>query len=277
MVDDKPHFLIIGAMKSGTTSLFRWLGHLSEIDLPQAKEMDFFSSEENWARGIDWYTSQFPQTGRLTGEASPSYTFPENAHKSAERIAATVPEARLIFLAREPLDRARSHYRHEVQKGRERRPLREALTLDSPYVSRSMYSAVLAPYREHFGAHRLLVTPFEELVNGSYDAWAMILEFLEVAPRPRPDPVHTSSFDKPQYSWLLRKLWESGALLQLRKLPAPLRRAGKRVLTSDTDRYRELLATSNDSVSNEVAIALERERDRFEALIGRRVWSGAYQ
>ena len=83
------------------------------------KEPVFFSDETAWNRGTDWYRSLFAESapGSLTGEASVEYTDPAVADTAAARIAATIPDARLVCLLRDPIDRLRSHYRHEVQRG----------------------------------------------------------------------------------------------------------------------------------------------------------------
>ena len=70
-----PDFIIIGAMKCGTTSLHHYLSLHPDISVSRRKELDFFVAEENWARGLAWYESQFPDKGKVRGEASPKYTF----------------------------------------------------------------------------------------------------------------------------------------------------------------------------------------------------------
>jgi hypothetical protein len=115
-----PDFLIIGAMKSGTTSLFRMLTQHPGVVEPAVKEVQFFNQPANHARGEAWYRAHFPTRRSLdqrsrkigydavTGEATPAMSAPAYAPNAAS----LVPEARLIVSLRNPVDRAWSHYQH---------------------------------------------------------------------------------------------------------------------------------------------------------------------
>lgn len=120
---DLPDFIIIGAQKSGTTSLYYATTKHSSIDRPIRKEIHYF--DEHADRPVAWYRGHFPTTpsGRLTGEASPSYLFYPGV---AERIQSFLPEVSLIVLLRDPVDRAISHYHHETVRGRENSSMRQA-------------------------------------------------------------------------------------------------------------------------------------------------------
>ncbi|MEI7896511.1 MAG: sulfotransferase domain-containing protein [bacterium] len=104
-----PDFIIIGAQKSGTSSLFSYFNQHPEIMLPREKELHFF--DYNYSNGIQWYKSQFPifppQSNYITGEASPYYFYHPLA---AKRIFDHLPWVKLIVLLRDPADRAYSHY-----------------------------------------------------------------------------------------------------------------------------------------------------------------------
>ncbi|MEO1284986.1 MAG: sulfotransferase domain-containing protein, partial [Pseudomonadota bacterium] len=69
-----PHFIIIGAMKSGTTTLYRHLDEHPDVDMSRDKETDLFVSEKNWSRGLGWYSNQFSRADAVRGEASPNYS-----------------------------------------------------------------------------------------------------------------------------------------------------------------------------------------------------------
>ena len=111
-----PDFVIIGAQRCGTSSLYSYLIEHPQIAPATRKELHYF--DLNYAAGDEWYRSQFPQfpdtpfDGRLTvtGEASPYYLFHPMA---AERCASVVPDAKLIVMVRDPVERAYSHYHHE--------------------------------------------------------------------------------------------------------------------------------------------------------------------
>jgi hypothetical protein len=114
-----PAFIIIGAQKAGTTSLYKYLRQHPNIVPALKKEVKFFDC--NYDLGLDWYRSHFPYHSKLngqkmTGEASPHYLFHPLA---ARRIANVLPEVKLIALLRNPVERAYSHYQLNVRRGRE--------------------------------------------------------------------------------------------------------------------------------------------------------------
>lgn len=147
----KPDFVLIGAMKAGTTTLFRRLGEVAGIDLPQAKEPHFFSDEQKWARGPDAYFTIFSNCAGITGEASAGYSDPLVAEVVAERLSSLIPEVRLLYALRHPVERMRSHYRHQVLRARELRDFGAAVQdPESDYVRRSLYGRVLEIYLRHF-------------------------------------------------------------------------------------------------------------------------------
>ena len=161
-----PDFLIIGAMKAGTTSLYRYLGAHPEIFMPAIKELDFFTRELTWSRGWDWYRRQFPDAGaafKAVGEASTSYTKFPRYQGVPERISTYLPEARMIYLVRNPLDRIRSHYQHNVAIGEERRPIDEAVLNEPIYMEYSKYSMQVERFLEHFDESALLIITSEDL------------------------------------------------------------------------------------------------------------------
>jgi hypothetical protein len=122
-----PDFLIIGAQKSGTTSLYHYLVAHPSIAPAKAKGVHYF--EEHYGKGIRWYRSRFPVdvNERLTGEATPEYLFYPHV---PERVARDLPAVRLIALLRNPIDRAYSHYQHERALGAETLSFPDALAAE---------------------------------------------------------------------------------------------------------------------------------------------------
>jgi hypothetical protein len=199
-----PTFLVLGAQKAGTTALFAYLREHPDVTGPAWKEVSFF--DRHYARGLRWYRGNFPLGGRragAVGEASPSYVF----HPLApERVRATVPDARLIVLLRNPVDRAHSHYQHEVALGREtlsfeealaREPERlagevERLTADPAYfshawwnytyASRGRYAEQLERWLALFPREQLLLLLTDELGADPTGTYGRVLRFLGVAP-----------------------------------------------------------------------------------------------
>jgi hypothetical protein len=186
-------FIVIGAQKSGTTSLFRYLRAHPQIYMPTAKELEFFSNDRRYAKGLDWYAHQYfasASNGALCGEASTHYMmYP----KTPERIRVFLPEVKLIALLRNPIDRAYSHYRMSVERGRETRSFAEmvAESLGKPaftepvdenfdYLSFGQYGAILGRYLECFDRERIAVFFTDDMVRAPRRFIAEVYSFLGV-------------------------------------------------------------------------------------------------
>jgi hypothetical protein len=180
-----PNLIVIGAMKAGTTSLHHYLGLHPEISMSAVKEPDFFVSELGWKRGLDWYSRQFAPLP-VRGESSTSYTKAPRHSGTAERMYALVPDARLVYVVRDPISRIVSHYVHEYAGGREQRPIDQALARDavegSDYVAVSSYAMQLERYLEWYDGSRVLVLESEELRDRRRDALARVFAFVGVDP-----------------------------------------------------------------------------------------------
>ena len=272
-----PDFIIIGAAKSGTTSLFKWLSEQPEIRAPEVKEPDFFAHDRVWQRGPEWYGSLFAHAGPefVTGEASTSYTELRYAATAAERMAETVPHVKVVYVLRHPLDRLRSHYRHEIQKGRERRPLAEALAEDgNEYVGSSRYFTCLEPYTRVFPREQICVVRFEDMVTEPAPAWFAILSHLGLSDRPVPGSVWNVTADKPGYSRATLKLYEKGLLRPVKHLPGPVRRLGKALLTRNGSKYADQLDRSSAHIPDEFEGQIWGDVAQLEAWlgVGRKLW-----
>jgi hypothetical protein len=183
-----PTFLVIGARKAGTTSLFHYLRAHPDVFMPEQKRLEFFSGD-NWDRGVAWYESQFDRAGDASarGEASSSYTRHPLVRGVPERVAEVVPDVRLVYLVRHPIDRMLSQYRQLVAERDERRPFAEALAADpSEYVAPSRYSTQLERYLEVFPPDRMLVVRSEDLRDRRDATLGRVLSFLGVDPGRRP-------------------------------------------------------------------------------------------
>jgi hypothetical protein len=178
-----PNFLVIGAMKAGTTSLYHYLAQHPQIFMPRIKELDFFAVEGNWPRGLDWYRRQFADavSGAIAvGEASTVYTKYPRYLGVPGRIAEHLPQARLIYLVRDPLARMRSHYAHRVAVGAERQPIDHALLNNPVYLDYSRYALQIEQYLPYFPPDRLLVLASEDLRNDRRRTIQQVFEFLGV-------------------------------------------------------------------------------------------------
>lgn len=167
-----PKAFIIGAQKAGTTFLSYLLDQHPHITLAESKEPDFFTRHRE--KGLEWYRKSFsgPEENILI-DASTSYTaagLPEydgidHPYFSGvpKRLHSLVPDARLIYLVRDPVARTYSSYWHNVLGGTERRAFKDALMNDSFYLRLSSYAQQLSLYLQYFPQSAFLILLFEDL------------------------------------------------------------------------------------------------------------------
>ena len=176
-----PNLIVIGAQKCGTSVLHYYLSLHPEVSMSKPKELNFFIEERNWPRGIDWYKSQFDADARVRGEASPNYTaFPQ--HQGVpERMASVVPDAKLIYMVRDPLERIAAHWVHNYAKRREKGTLAETLVHpNTSYVTRSKYAMQLERFLEHYPKEQVLVFQQSELRHKRMETLRQVFEFIGV-------------------------------------------------------------------------------------------------
>jgi hypothetical protein len=234
-----PNLLVIGAMKCGTTALHRYLGEHPQISMAEAKEVNFFVGPDiapetdpqtwwmtgQWHRGLDWYASLFDASAPVRGESSPAYTSPDQTEAVA-RIASIVPDARLLYLVRDPADRALSQYEHHRRDSDERRSMEEAL-LDpaSQYLARSRYHERLVPYLDHFPLEQVHVVVQERLLHDRRSELARCFAHAGADPH--------------WWSEELEQRWHVNP--QGSRLPAELRRSFDEQVRDDVAALRNLL------------------------------------
>lgn len=190
-----PEFLVIGGMRCGTTSLFRFLVAHPDITPALGKELQYFTL--HYRRGDRWYRGNFPDRGnRLSFEASPYYLFDPAV---PQRVAQTLPEVKLVALLRNPVDRAYSHYLHNRRRGVEPLPFgaaiqAEAARLDgaaqgrpsqSParlysYASRGLYADQLQRWWTYFPPERLHIIRSEDLFTHPQPELDRLADFLGI-------------------------------------------------------------------------------------------------
>jgi hypothetical protein len=200
-----PDFLVIGAQRAGTSSLYKYLGHHPLVIPSLRKETEYLS--RRYGNGIAWYRAHFPlqRTSRraTTFEATPDYLYWPTA---ARRAATTLPDARFIVLLRDPTERAFSHYRHMVRLGFETRTFEEALQLEEEriagdrsaldrdeffyaraylrfsYFSRGLYATQLTRWFAEFPRDRFLIVFSDEFYRQTADCYQRIVRFLNLPP-----------------------------------------------------------------------------------------------
>jgi hypothetical protein len=160
-----PDFIIIGAMKCGTSTLAAQLAAQDGVFVTTPKEPNFFSDEDVFAKGMGWYEALFEGAapGDLKGEASTHYTKLPTYPAAAARAHAAAPGARLIYLMREPVGRAISHYVHEWTQGIAGDDLDHAIDALPEMTAYSRYDEQLAPWRALYGLDAILCLRLEDM------------------------------------------------------------------------------------------------------------------
>ena len=188
-----PTFITIGTMKGGTSSLHSYLQSHPQVAMSRPKETDFFCRPDHDGHDLAWYQSRFHRRrGEQYGESSPNYTKRHLFDGVVGRMQAVLPDIRLIYLVRDPIDRAVSHFLHNVAKGRVGRD--EFSTyfedLDNPILLTSRYGWQLEPFVEAYGMERILVVASEDLRDARKATLARVFAFIGVDPQFR-----SSSFE----------------------------------------------------------------------------------
>lgn len=223
-----PNLIIIGAMKCGTTSLHYYLSRHPQISMSMEKELNFFIRENNWNRGIDWYKSHFTDQVKVHGESSPNYTRYPKWSGVPERMYSVVPNAKLIYILRDPIKRIISHYIHSYAKGREPRTINDALTdfEHNSYVECSKYYMQLNQYLNYFPNSSILVISLEKLSRDPHGTLRKIFKHLDVDEnvyfRYRFKPFHSSEKKRRKNVWGER-LEKISLIKQIEKLPPQVR------------------------------------------------------
>jgi hypothetical protein len=225
-----PNFLIIGATKAGTTSLYEYLRAHPQVVMSVPKEPHFFSREENWSRGTEWYERRFARSrGALAvGEASATYSHDPLTKDVPRRIKAVIPDAKLIYLVRHPIERIVSHYVHRTRIGLAPRPI-DVMVFDDPiYLSASRYGHQIRQYLHHFDPTRLLVLRSERLKTDRERTFLRVCEFVGVTPATAGIPIdeafNVTRSREPRARPLVHNLSRVPAIGRLtRKIPVPLK------------------------------------------------------
>jgi Sulfotransferase domain len=190
-----PNLVIIGAGKCGTSSLHHYLDAHPSVWMSRHKELDFFQDVDCLER-VEEYERHFPEPAPVRGEASPGYSGFPRVRGVPERMRALIPDARLIYLVRDPIERTVSHYVQAYRVRAESRDFEEAfLDLDgvrNKYLCYSRYATQFDRYLLSFPAEQLLVLDGDDLLRDRAAALKRVFDFAGVDPNfrsPRFDEV----------------------------------------------------------------------------------------
>lgn len=184
-----PTFLIIGAMKCGTSSLYNYLKKHPEVFMARArgstKTIHYFCERKNFHKGPDWYESLFevdsPEQYRAYGEASGSYAKYPGFRDVPEKIRALVPEIKLIYVVRDPVERLISHYSHRVLTGGTKASLADELKdFNVGIVNTSRYFMQIEQYLPYFSKQQFHIVCAEEMRDNRRETLQSIFRFISV-------------------------------------------------------------------------------------------------
>lgn len=202
-----PDAVVIGATKAGTSSLFRYLSNHDQVFMHPQKELRFFSDPRCFARGEDWYRHQFADADdRVAMESSNAYTRDPVYPGVPERLAAVCPDARLVYVVRDPMQRLESHYRHRLAMGREWRSPSAAIRDEPSYVATSLYGHQLSLHLAHRSSNRVLVLEAERLFDSPVSR-SRLCAFLGIDHDPEASwPRENESFERPVPPAVMRRM-----------------------------------------------------------------------
>lgn len=177
MLNNAPSFFVVGAQKAGTTTLHDLLNMEQSVELPSIKETHFFSNEKRYSKGLAWYLQWFRgDKNGVRGEVCPEYMFFKD---TVQRMREVVHDPRFVFIFREPIDRAYSHYRMTKRRGYENLGFAQALEAEEgrlkgperffamthySYMARGRYVEQVDRYKRTFPDADYLFLTFDELI-----------------------------------------------------------------------------------------------------------------
>jgi len=276
-----PNLLIIGAQKCGTTSLHAYLDLHPDVHMAPEKELDFFIADRGWRNGPEWYARRFRDDAAVRGEASPNYSAWPVWEHVPERAASLVPDAYLVYLVRDPVDRIESHYLQRRLQDGERGPIEAVIgDVDDPYnlfVARSRYATQLERWLEHYPQERVLVLGAEELRDHRNETVSAVLAHVGLEDRLDPaelDAEHHRSGDKAELAHGAARLRASAVGRVIEVIPPRVRAPVTQRLRAALSHTVERQELPSDLRERLVEL-LAPEAERLRALTGRRFegWS----
>jgi hypothetical protein len=294
MSPPRPNVFLIGSMKSGTTYLSQLLAAHPAIFMSSPKEPSYFvdpadllrvwpaAGQHSYRQSVDGYLSLFASAGKATivAEASTSYSHLPLFPGVPERILAFNPEARFIYLMRDPVERTISHYWQRVRWCVERRPIESAIRADLHYCEVSYYARQLRAYLQHVECTRIYILTYEALLADPAGELSQLYAWLGVDPSFRPANLGVPSNVLPEVVEQVRGLGLAHRLSQsvpyrkfalhvprsLRRLGSRLARRNVRPAEVDTSAVKAFLRPQQRLETEELRTLLGRDFPEWKTL-----------
>lgn len=190
-----PDFFIIGAAKSGTTSIYKCLEMHPDLIMSSIKEPEFFSDDKVFDKGLEWYSSLFElkKKEQICGEASTTYSRYPHTPDVPSRIKNYISNPKFVYIIRNPIERTYSHYCHHMRLG-VTKTFEQALKDDEIYVNCSLYAEQIKQYLLYFPMESILVLLFEDFIKDRDAFLGKIQSFLglEVQTLKNPHSTHAN-------------------------------------------------------------------------------------
>jgi len=189
IMSNRPHFIIIGAMKCATSTLHEQLALQPNIFMTDLKEPNFFSDDDKYNQGIDKYLSLFNDAHPhdLCGESSTHYTKLPTYPETINRIEKHFPDLKFIYVMRHPINRLVSQYIHEWSQRVIREDINKAIFTFPELIKYSLYTEQLKPYFTTFGKDKVLPIFFEKLLSQPQSELEKICSFIGYKNEPKWD------------------------------------------------------------------------------------------
>lgn len=228
-----PNFFVVGAQKAGTTTLHHLLSGHPEIYLPEQKETKFFARESDWDKGQDYYESQYfsaVSDQKAVGEIDPDYMYYEAAIGRMQQVYGSLDNLKFIFVLRNPIERAFSHYLMTSRRGHEVLSFEKAISQESvrvkddylsrqhfSYVDRGFYFRQISRFLEHVSPDKVLILFTEDLNGDELGEVKRVCEFLEIDTDFVPENLKQrfNSASKPKFLYMRKFLDKNGFLKNL--------------------------------------------------------------
>lgn len=283
-----PDFIVIGAMKAGTTTLFSHLKAHPQVFMGDPKEPNYFSKDDVYeGKGRDWYRGLFADArpDQRCGEASPSYTRAPRFSATPQRMAAAVPHAKLVYIMRHPVERFYSNYVFDRSFGFNE-PIRETLTQRSYVLETSRYIDQIRRYLECFPREQLHCLLLDDLRSDVAGTLHRLAEFLGIAEFAEPEAGSVRANERGAqhskqmgYQLLSTARGAPGMRFAKQLLPQSAREAARRLFTETLPqsgvaswlkrRHLEKTEPLTDGLRAELHELLDPSTTELEAFLGR--------